>query len=200
MESCLQICKSAILQTMYLGGKLSPETAVIWLTCTPAKRARKRIPAQKSSPRVLVRNNNFPTRLSRLKATFLGVVRPATQVAYLLPTHQHGCSMVHPHQKKPLVACKLKDDLALSHWLQKPTNGISTCAFFISIRKGAPGVSVWTSEQAKAEAGNRRLALTDFSRSRIEEHYVASHPAKWSEYQQKLEAKGRSAETKTDFF
>jgi hypothetical protein len=29
---------------------------------------------------------------------------------------------------------------------------------------------------------------------------VASHPAKWSEYQQKLAAKGRSAETNTEFF
>jgi hypothetical protein len=46
----------------------------------------------------------------------------------------------------------------------------------------------------------RPLAFMDFSRSRIEENYVASHPAKWSEYQQKLEATGRSAETNTEFF
>jgi hypothetical protein len=29
---------------------------------------------------------------------------------------------------------------------------------------------------------------------------VASHPAKWSEYPQKHEAKGRSAETNSEFF
>jgi hypothetical protein len=40
----------------------------------------------------------------------------------------------------------------------------------------------------------------DFSRSRIEEHYVTSHHSKLGEYQQKLEAKGRSAETNADFF
>jgi hypothetical protein len=36
MESCLQICKSATLQTMYLGGKMSPETAVFWPLALPA--------------------------------------------------------------------------------------------------------------------------------------------------------------------
>jgi hypothetical protein len=46
----------------------------------------------------------------------------------------------------------------------------------------------------------RPLAFTDFPRSRVEEHYITSHPAKWIEYQHRLETKGRSAETNADFF
>jgi hypothetical protein len=65
---------------------------------------------------------------------------------------------------------------------------------------GGPGNRVWTSEQAKRKPTIRPLALTDFSRSRIDEHYETSHPAKGSEYQPKIEAKRRSAETSTDFF
>jgi plasmid stabilization system protein ParE len=46
----------------------------------------------------------------------------------------------------------------------------------------------------------RPLAFTDFSRSRIEEHYVTSHPEKWREYKRKLESKGRSDATNSEFF
>jgi hypothetical protein len=67
------------------------------------------------------------------------------------------------------------------------------------IREGGPHVSVWTSEEAKRKPAFRPLASTDFSRSRIDEHYETSRPAKWSESQQKIEAKRRSAETNTDF-
>jgi hypothetical protein len=35
---------------------------------------------------------------------------------------------------------------------------------------------------------------------RIDEHYETSHPAKRSEYQQKIEKKRRSTETNADFF
>jgi hypothetical protein len=68
------------------------------------------------------------------------------------------------------------------------------------IREGGPGVRVWTSEQAKRKSTNRPLAYKGISRSRIDEHYETSHPAKWSEYQLKLEPKRLSAEINKDFF
>jgi hypothetical protein len=108
--------------------------------------------------------------------------------------------MAPPHQKKARVACKWRDDLALSHGLQKPTHGISNCAFCISFGREARVSESGLQNKQKRKPTIRPLAFSDFSRSRIAEHYVASHPAKWSEYQQRLEAKWRSAETNTEFF
>jgi hypothetical protein len=108
--------------------------------------------------------------------------------------------MALPHQKKPRVACKWKVDLALSHGLQKPANGISTCAFCISFGRETRVSESALQNKGKRKPTTRPLAFTHFSRSRIVEHYVVSHPAKWRENQQKLEEKGRSAETNTELF
>jgi hypothetical protein len=108
--------------------------------------------------------------------------------------------MAPPPETKRRLSCKWKDDLVLSHGLQRPANGISTCTFCLSFGREVRVPAAENQNAGKRKPIMRPLAFTDFSRSRIEEHYVMSHPAKWREYKRKLESKGRSDATNSEFF
>jgi hypothetical protein len=61
MESCQQTCKSAILPTIYLGGKYSPGTAVFWLPLF-LPRGKEANSRAKSVTQNVGYDNNCPTR------------------------------------------------------------------------------------------------------------------------------------------
>jgi hypothetical protein len=120
------------------------------------QKGRKQIPGQKESPtRTLVK-----TTTSQLVSQgprphcsmFLEPPRKTTQVSSgirIATAAVDGSS----HQKQRRFVCKWKDDLALSQELQKPTNGISTCAFCIYFGREA---RVSESGLQNKRSGNRQ--------------------------------------------
>jgi hypothetical protein len=74
------------------------------------------------------------------------------------------------------------------------------CAFCLSFGREARTVKTALETVRNRKPTMRPLAFTDVSRSRIEEHYVTSRPAKWIEYQRKLEKHEGSNETNAELF
>jgi hypothetical protein len=170
----------------------------------PAKSERTLIPGQKASPRTLVKTTTSQL-VSQGPRPHCSVLvdppRKTTQVSSGIRIAnaqrlQSGCSAL-----KEAPGC-VQEGRRLS-LIPRATEAnewhIHLRVLYI-IREGGPGVRVRTSEQAKRKSTNRPLAFKVISRSRIDEHYETSHPAKWSEYQLKLESKRPSAAINTDFF
>jgi hypothetical protein len=156
-KSCIwkAVCKSAILQAMYLGRKLSPETTVLALF-TPANRARKRIPAQKLSPRMLTKTttSQFVSQGPRPHClVFLDPPRKTT----LVSSGIHIANAPARLQYGSSASKEAPGSVLVGRRRPYPTGYRSQRRVFhlrvlYIIQEGGPGVRVWTSEQDKAEA------------------------------------------------
>jgi hypothetical protein len=140
---------------MYLGGKLLPETAMFWPL--PANRARKRIPAQKSAPRMLVKTTASqlvsqdqrphclvlldPPRKTTHVSSGIRISNAPARLHYGSSTSKEAPHCVQGERRQSLNPRATET----SEWY------VHLRVLYI-IREGGPGVRVWTSEPAKAEA------------------------------------------------
>jgi hypothetical protein len=94
------VCKSAMLQTMYLGRTSLSETAVFWPLLLPPTGKEANSCAKGSSPRMLVKTTTSQLVSQSPMPHCLVLLDPPRKtprfpVAYVLPTHQHGYSMCY---------------------------------------------------------------------------------------------------------
>jgi hypothetical protein len=154
MESCLQICRYCRQCIWARNDRLKQ----LCFGCFYSRqKGRKQIPGQKESPtRTLVKTTT--SQLVSLGprphcSMFLEPPRKTTQVSSgirIATAAVDGSS----HQKQRRFVSKWKDDLALFQGLQKPTNGISTCAFCI-YSGGRPGCQSLDCRTSEAETDNK---------------------------------------------
>jgi hypothetical protein len=84
--------------------------------------------------------------------------------------------------KKPLVACKYKDILLISH--DVPVDGMSVCQFCLTFgRERMPSTQPARGRRRRSSPSLKPWTVKNFSRARIEEHCPLSHPKKFTAFQ-----------------